>query len=60
MQPASSSTEEPKAKKNIRNVNPKQMEAFGKACKWLEDQATIHSMPEFKQNVQEFSEDYET
>ena len=55
-----SSTEEPKAKKNSRNVNPKQMEAFEKACKWSEDQATIQSMPEFKQNVQEFSEDYET
>ena len=36
------------------------MEAFEKACKWSEDQATIQSMPEFKQNVQEFSEDYET
>ena len=35
------------------------MEAFEKACKWLEDEATIHSMPEFKQKVQEFSEDYE-
>ena len=35
------------------------MEAFEKACKWLEDEATIHSMPEFKQKVQEFSKNCE-
>ena len=35
------------------------MEVFEKACKWLEDEGTIHSMPEFKHKVQEFSEDYE-
>ena len=35
------------------------MKAFEKACKWLEVEATIHSMPEFKRKVQEFSEDYE-
>ena len=55
-----SSTDEPKAKKKKgRNENSKQMEAFEKACKWLEDEATIHSMPEFKQKLQEFSEDHE-
>ena len=55
-----SSTDEPKAKKKKgRNVNSKQMEAFEKACKRLEVEATIHSMPEFKRKVQEFSEDYE-
>ena len=35
------------------------MESFEKACKWLQDEANIHSMPEFKQKVQELSEDYE-
>ena len=55
-----SSTDEPKAKKKRgRRVNSKQMESFEKACKWLEDEATIHSMPEFKRKVQEFSGDDE-
>ena len=45
-----SSTDESKAKKKKgRNVNSKQMEAFEKVCKWLEDEATIYSVPEFKQ-----------
>ena len=38
-----SSTDELKAKKKKdRNVNSKQLEAFKKACKWLEDEATMH------------------
>lgn len=50
------STDEPNAKKKRgRNVNSKQMESFDKACKWLEDEVSIHSMPEFRQKVKEFS-----
>ena len=55
-----SSTDEPKDKKKKGwNVNSKQLQAFEKVCKWLEDEATIHLTPEFKEKVQDFSESYE-
>ena len=48
------SADEPNAKKKKgRKVNSKQMESFDKACKWLEEDTSIHLMPEFRQKVKE-------